>query len=227
MAQKRNSKSTRSRKFRAPVVVQPRRQLIETRNPVGEVDASLNWYLVFTTPRGEAKAKLELEKAGCKTLLPSVHRVYISGRRKLEYDVATFPRYLFVSGLPSLARRISEQASGKAFSVGDAVVSSDGRPITDIRQIDGVQDVIRNGMVWAKVPSHAVAAVAAYQNDAVAPEVPKPFAAGNKVVVIDGPFTHFQATIVEVIGLRDATVLIDIFGRQTKASFDLAQIEAA
>lgn len=107
-------------------------------------------------------------------------------------------------------------------------VTIDGRPIDDIRQLDGVVSVFSNSQGWCGVPPSAIKKVADYQG-AVAHPVPaieltakKVLSPGDRVVIIDGPFASFQATVVDKIGLAAARVLIDIFGRQTPAEFELA-----
>jgi transcription antitermination factor NusG len=207
------------------------RALLETKVPApADLDLGADWYLVYTAPRMEAKVAKGLADAGCKVFLPAIHRVITQRYRRLEHDVATFPRYLFTAGVPFRWR-------GRDFvgEDGVSVVTVDGRPVVDIRDIDGVIDVVGTPRGWLKVPGKAVGAVAAFQNDYVAPcsnvlAPPKPrrlLAAGERVKVIDGPFASFQATVVDMIGLERAEVLVDIFGRSTPLDIDLRQLDAA
>ena len=57
----------------------------------------------------------------------------------------------------------------------------------------------------------------------VEPQVPK-LAPGERVVITGGPFMHFQATVVDRLGLDAARVLIDIFGGQTPAEIGVADL---
>lgn len=222
----------RKKKRNRPI---PEIEIIETLQPApadldfGTKDEPKLWYLVWTTPRGEAKAAEGLAEAGCQVFWPHFERVI---RRKNKPEIrnliSTFPRYLFASGLPKLAQRLTVVGPD-----GKTGVTIDGRPIEDIREIEGVVAVIRNERGWCPVPRSDIEKIAKMHGDQPAPMVPvqrKPRPAitpGEQVVIIEGPFAHFHATVVEAIGLDAARVLINIFGRETPAEFDLAQIEAA
>jgi hypothetical protein len=109
-------------------------QVSLTKNPApADLDTSLPWYLVYTAPRMEAKAAKGLEEAGCSVFLPSLRKVVRYQRRELDFTLATFPRYLFARGVPTLRR--------DRFLVADdgvSVIKLNGRPLSDICEIDGV-----------------------------------------------------------------------------------------
>lgn len=203
----------------------------ETKVPApADLDLAAEWFLVFTAPRMEAKVSKALTEAGCSVFLPAIHRVISQRYRRTEHDIATYPRYLFVAGVPFRWR-------GRDYvgEDGVSVVTIDGRPIVDIRDIDGVVDVVGTPRGWLKVPSKAIAAVAEFQNDYVPPcsnvlQPPKarrPLVGGEQVNVINGPFATFQAVVVDMIGLERAEVLIDIFGQKTPMQIDIDQLDAA
>lgn len=207
------------------------RGIEETKVPApADLDLSAEWYLVYTAPRMEVKVSKALTEAGCCVFLPAIHRMIKQRYRKLEHDVATYPRYLFAAGMPFRWR-------GRDYvgEDGVSVVTVDGRPIVDIRDIEGVIDVVGTPRGWLKVPGAAIASVAAFQNDYVPPcsnvlKPPKPkcpLVSGELVKVISGPFASFQATVVDMLGLARAEVLIDIFGQATPLSIDTAQLDAA
>jgi transcription antitermination factor NusG len=152
---------------------------------------------------------------------PSIHKVITLRKRRLEHDVGTFPRYLFVSGVPSRIR-----SRDRVGDDGQTVITVNGRPISDIREIDGVLEVVGTSVGWLKVPGQAIAAVAAYQNDSTPPEPAPKVAAGDRLIVIHGPFAGFQAEVVEAIGLDRAEVLISIFGRDTPMQIGLDHLAA-
>lgn len=211
----------------------PEIEIIETLQPApmdldfGTKEEPKHWYLVWTRPRGEAKAADGLAEAGCQVFWPHFERV-IRRKNKPEVHnlVSTFPRYLFASGLPKLAQRLTVVGPD-----GRTGVTIDGRPIDDIREIEGVVAVVSNSRGWSTVPRAIIENIAAYQGT-VAHPVPAPepkkklgLDPGDRVTVIDGPFASFQATVVDVMGLETARVLIDIFGRETPAEFDVRQLE--
>jgi transcription antitermination factor NusG len=216
----RNSRTARARAHRAFTASHRSYSVTRNRAP-DDLDLTRPWYLVFTTPRGEARAAKALEKAGCKIFLPTEHRVYVTNRRKTEYDIAIYPRYLLASGLPNLARRLTLVGPD-----GRQGITIDGRPITDIRQFDGVSDVIRGGDgAWAKVPLIAMERFVEYQNTTPPPPTEPAFRSGQEVQIIDGPFADFLATVTEVLNKHEAHVLVEIFGRPTPIRIELANIE--
>lgn len=194
----------------------------ETRNPPpADLDPDLHWYLVYTAPRAEPKVVKALGEAGCSVFWPSVHVTVTAPKRKpLEMDVGTFPRYLFAAGMPFRQQRRTRRE-------GDRIITIDGRPIDDIRDIDGVVEVVGTAAGWQRVPSAAIAAIAGYQATQPEPKAQPQFMAGDMAVVIDGPFMTFSATVVEAIGLQKAKVLIDILGGKVLMTMDVRQLDAA
>lgn len=202
-----------------------RREVIETPNPPpDDLDPSLTWFLVYTRPRYEEKAEKELRAAGCKTFWPSKHVVIRAPRRaEVSHNAGTFPRYLFVAGLPFRQRQMNRMISETE------VVTVNGRPIVDIRDIEGVVDVIGTSAGWLRVPGSAIAAIADYQRPDGKP-APKPepkFKAGDRATVIDGPFMGFLVQVVESIGLTDARVMIDIMGGAVPVTMSVQHLDAA
>lgn len=199
------------------------RTFVETRNPAPpDLDTGLHWLLVCTRPRAEHKAAEGLRAAGCTVFLPSRKRLITFGKRRIEHDVATYPGYLFAAGVPFRARyvdRVQEDSS--------TVVTVNGRPIDDIRDIDGVVKVIGNERGWLRVPGAAIRAVADYQNSVEPEKPPLRFKAGERVNVISGPFMDWQAVVVEQIGLHEAKVLIDIMGGERVVCLGISQLDAA
>lgn len=166
--------------------------------PAEDVDASREWFLIYTNPKCERRAQLGLMRAGYQTYLPTMRRVIEKpGYPATERIVPMFPRYLFVSG----------------------------KQRTMIRSIDGVQDVVRNGLDWAQVPSFAIAAMVSFQNETVI-EPPKHWK-GQAVMVTDGPFSSFQAVVAKMLDHDCAQVLVSLFGRQTAVTLHVDQMEAA
>lgn len=214
-------------KAKAAAAAITRREVIEIANPPPDdldLDPSTAWYLVYTRPRYEEKAEKELRAAGCKTFWPSKHVTIKAPRRApIEHNVGTFPRYLFVSGVPFRQRQKDRMISETE------VATVNGRAVVDIRDIEGVVDVIGTPTGWLRVPNAAIALISNYQTRAKA-EKPVPrhgFKAGDAARVISGPFMSFQATVVEAIGLHDAKVLIDMFGGLVPVTMGVAQLDAA
>ena len=211
---KRNSRTSRARAYRALMKPQRYETTTRVRAPDG-LDLGLKWFLVYTSPRGEEKAAAALYEAGCRLFVPQIHRVVVSNERRVEIRTATFPRYLFASG------KLLEGEKP------DRPLIINGRPIQGVLDIETVQAVVGNTRGWVQVPAAAIQAVMTWQNAAPVGPPPPPYLAGDRVQIIDGPFMSFTATVVDVIGLREAEVLISIFGRETRSKLDLADIRAA
>ncbi|MBN9448277.1 MAG: hypothetical protein J0I67_15410 [Bosea sp.] len=197
-----------------------RREVI-TLNPAPELDLrpETKWFVIFTSPRTEARAMAGLQEAGCSIFWPSEHKTVTVGKRTtFDGDIATFPRYLFATG-PLL----DGEGEPQRFVV-------KGKPIASVFDIDGVQSIVSDSRGRVRVPAAALRAIADYQNGVVAPkpEKPKaPFSAGDAATIIEGPFMLLQATIVDCIGLVEARVLIEAFGRSVAATVPTASLRAA
>ncbi len=198
------------------------RTFVETMNPApDDLDPNLHWLLVCTRPRAEAKAAEGLRAAGCTVFLPTRKRVITMGKRRIENDVATFPGYLFAAGVPFRTVAHDHVTADRK------VVTVNGRPIDDIRDIDGVVRVHGTERGWLRVPPSIIRAVAELQN---APEPKRPanrFHPGDNVLVISGPFMDFFAVVVDQVGQHEAKVLIEIMGAEREVSLGISQLDAA
>jgi transcriptional antiterminator RfaH len=198
----------RKRAYRPSITITPGRRVTEYRVPVNTeaIDPSLDWYLVSTQPKQEARAKLHLERAGYKVFLPTFRREILRENRKpRETVVAMFPGYVFISG----KRRIWPAS------------------------VEGVQDVVRDGLVWSPMrkadeergQAGVIETIIEFANTPVAdPPVLQP---GDRVALLDGPFADFFATVSKVLAHDQAELLIGIMGRETKVRADIAQLIAA
>ncbi len=197
------------------------RIVTRTLNPAPELDLrpKTKWFLIFTSPRAEARAMAGLQEAGCSVFWPSEHKKVTVGKRTtFDGDIATFPRYLFAAG-PLLAG----EGEPQRFIV-------KGKPIGSVFDIDGIQAIVSDSNGWVRVPARALRAIADYQNGVVAPkpERPKaPFSPGDTATIIEGPFMLLQATIVDCIGLHEAKVMIEAFGRSVAATVPASSLRAA
>lgn len=223
---KQNRRQDKAKKATVKAAAKPpgpkeRREVITLNPAPADLDLSpkRKWFLIYTSPRGEARAAAGLEEAGCQTFWPSSHKVVTVGKRTtFDGDIATFTRYLFASG--SL---LTGEGGPREFVV-------KGKPISSVFDIDGIQDVANNSRGWVRVPNAVIKAIADYQNqvEPEKPKAPKPkFAPGDDATIIDGPFMGFMAEIVEAIGLQSAKVLIRSFGNEIPATMSVAALQAA
>lgn len=195
----------RKKAYRPSVSITPGKHVTEYRVPVpGDIDPSLDWYLVSTHPNQEARAKLHLERAGYKVFLPAFRRETTRDRGKGRVSfVAMYTGYVFISG----KRRVWPAS------------------------VEGVRDVVRNGLSWDPLPKAtkdrpgAMEMIIEYQNTPIAE--PPILKSGDRVAMLDGPFSEFLATVSKVLGHDRAELLIEIMGRKTKVRADIAQLIAA
>lgn len=228
MMAKRNSRYARDKaKANQPkITVAKGRTRTETRNPPpADLDPGLHWYLVYTAPRAEAKAKEKLEDAGCKVFWPSWHVVITAPKRKpVEHDVGTFPRYMFVAG-SVLQARTQDRVIDR-----NTVVTTKLRPLDNILDIRGIAEVVYGGPnQFLRVPTAVIAGIAGFQAGTLNPEkrVEPRLKAGGEAMILDGPFMGFKATIVEAVGMDTAKVLVSMFGSEVNVTLDQRQLEAA
>lgn len=220
-----NRRQDRWAKAAAKAAAQPpepgERREVRKLNPAPDLDLrpKTKWFLIFTSPRAERRAQAGLEEAGCMVFWPSERKTVTVGKRTtFDGDIATFPRYLFAAG-PLLG----SEAEPQRFIV-------KGKPIGSVFDIDGVQAIVSDSKGWVRVPAAALRAIADYQNgiEAPKPEKPKaPFSQGDAATIIEGPFMRLQATIVDCVGLTEARVLIEAFGRKVRATLATSALKAA
>lgn len=202
-----------------------RREVI-TLNPAPDLDLrpKTKWFVVFTGPRAEARAKAGLEEAGCSVFWPSSHKTVTVGKRvTFDGDVATFPRYLFASG-PLMSQSMDAEPAGS----NQFVVK--GKPIGGVFDIEGVQSIVSDSKGWVRAPNFVLGAIKDYQNGVqpIAEEEPAPpLRPGDDVTIIEGPFMQLQATIVDCVGLDEAKVLVEAFGRKVPIALATKSLRAA
>ena len=144
------------------------------------------WYVVATKSRNEGVAKLNLERQGYCSFLPTIN---LKKRRRGQWTLVKeplFPGYLFVSL---------------------ALGTDDPAPI---RSTAGCVGLVRFGHTYTPVPAELVAgleATAATDDPALAP-----FQSGDAVRLMSGPFAGLQAVYDMAKGEDRARVLLEVLG---------------
>lgn len=162
-----------------------------------------SWYLVYTKPRSEQKAKTHLEEQGFKTYLPCYQA---RKTRKKNSDVVKplFPGYLFLY--------LDEQEDNWA----------------PIRSTPGVSRLVRFGNMPAKVPEVLIQNLQNNENDLGLQELSPPtFQEGDKIVVVDGPMEGFEAIFKTTKGSERVVILLNIIGKLTQVELKSQQISPA
>jgi transcriptional antiterminator RfaH len=160
------------------------------------------WYLIHSKPKSENVAKENLERQGYETYLP-----LILGRTKrrgktIKSIKPMFPRYLFI--------HLSEE-------------TDDWGPI---RSTLGVSSLIRFGVTPAKIPDTLINSLKENENSEGIHAFPsKKLSAGDKVLIVEGPFEGYEATLFSQKSGERVIVLLKIAENFVKVKLEQSLIE--
>ena len=164
------------------------------------------WYVVYSKPREEQRAKENLENLGFQTLLPLARSIKRRASGRAEVVEPLFPRYLFVA----LERGQDD--------------------FSKIRSTRGCVGLVKFGLEPAKVPDALIDEVNSLLNEYDDQVVDlklkaKTLKQGQRVTVADG---HFSGLIGEVCALKPderVIVLLDILGGKRKVEVKTTDLE--
>jgi transcriptional antiterminator RfaH len=153
----------------------------------------MHWYVVHTKPRQEQRALLNLEQQGYPCFLPCLAVEKIRRGKLVVEDEPLFPRYLFI--------QLGHEQSGKSWG--------------PIRSTKGVSRLVTFGTEPAKVDPQLIHTLQQRQVSlSIEPE--RLFKPGERVVIVDGPFTGLEAVYQMADGERRAMVLIELLSKPTR-----------
>jgi len=161
-----------------------------------------SWYLIHAKPKSEQLAKENLERQGYETYLP-----LILGRAKrrgktIKSIQPMFPRYLFIY--------LSDQVD-------------DWGPI---RSTLGVSVLVRFGMKPAIVPEALINGLKTNENGQGVHELPtKSLSSGDKLLIVEGPFEGYEATLFSQESDERIIVLLKIAENFVKLKLGQSLIE--
>lgn len=155
------------------------------------------WFVVQSKPGQEIKAWVGVAEQGFETFFPSLTKEIRHARRVEKVVRPLFPCYLFVT-----------------FDLADP-----WGPILHTRGVQTILGVATAGQPvrtpWGFVEMLSGQARAGHFTQGAAPI--ERFAAGEKVKIMQGPFTGFEA-IVDIDERQRVKVLLDFLGTQTPIS---------
>jgi len=152
----------------------------------------LHWYTVQTKPKKEGTVEKRLKDLDVEVFLPWLRLRRRIGSRFQRVLDPLFPGYLFC--------RLDLLAAGKA-----------------ARYSPGVKDFVRFGNSIAEVGEEIIGDLRERCPDGVAEYKPRPFRAGEAVMIREGPLSNLEAVFEEDMSGSDrVAVLLDILGRQTR-----------
>lgn len=156
------------------------------------MSADRSWYLIYTKPRMEKVAEENLNRQGYETYLPMVTNRRRRNNRYTNVIEAFFPRYLFIC------------------------LSSKTDNWSPIRSTLGVSGLVRFGGMPAAVPQELVIVLQSNENELGHQETrSKEIKTGDKVEIIDGPFSGYQGIYCKKKSAERVTILLDIIGKQS------------
>lgn len=169
------------------------------------VPAGRRWYVVHTQPHAEAKAAHHLARQGFAPYLPRYLRKRRHARRVETVAAPLFPRYLFVA-LDASAQRWRA-----------------------IESTIGVSHLVRNGDEPAAVADGVVEALRLRETEAgvIKLAARPPFAAGERVRLLDGAFVHCEALFEGMSDGERISVLLDLLGRKVRLVVSADLVAAA
>ncbi len=160
------------------------------------------WYLIYTKPKQEDIAKLNLEQQGYETYLPKVMGLKRKQGRSIKSILPMFPRYLFI--------HLDNQ-------------TDDWGPI---RSTIGVANLVKFGMEAARVPEKLVNTIRERENTEGIIDLPdKQFKQGQIVRIMTGPFEGYEAVFSDKQAKNRVLVLLKIAENFVNLKLDQHEIE--
>ncbi len=162
------------------------------------------WYLVYSKPQQETVALRNLEQQDYQVYMPNLTE---NKRVRGVYKPVTgpmFPRYLFIE------------------------LDSQFDNWSPIRSTRGVSGLVRFGQQAARVPTdfiHGLQQNAERLSDWMMQAAK--FNAGDKVMLMDGPFKGYEAVFQTQKGHERAVVLLEIANRHTQLAVKMDMLEKA
>lgn len=153
-----------------------------------------SWYVVYTKPREEIRAEVNLDNQGYEVYLPRVLRHRRRRGNVIDVVEPLFPRYMFVR----------------------LTIGCDN--LMSLRSTRGVSSLVSFGNTPASVPDKFVLVLRRSEDPGKGyfECEDKAFDKGTTVSVVDGPFAGIQAKVHSDMGGEDVTLLVSLFGRVNK-----------
>ncbi len=161
------------------------------------------WYLIYTKPKQEEVALLNLEQQNYTAYLPKVMGLKRKQGRSIKTVLPMFPRYLFI--------QLDDQTDNWG----------------PIRSTIGVANMVRFGMDAARVPNELIDEIRAREDsDGVVALPDKDFEKGQTVRITTGPFEGYEAVFSDRQAKNRVLVLLKIAENFVNVKLDQHEIES-
>lgn len=163
----------------------------------------MDWFVVHTKPRQEARAHLNLERQGFTCFLPTFAKEKLTKQALEVIREPLFARYLFIE--------LDTQISGKSWA--------------PIRSTLGVSKLVSFGMEPARVDHELIALLRDQENKLI--QAPKSlYQPGESVEIKEGAFKGVQAIYEMDDGESRAMVLIELLHKPTRMKLPISHFSA-
>ncbi len=155
-----------------------------------------NWHLIYTKPRQEKRAALNLIQQGFEVFFPMMSKEVLRQNSLVKVEEPLFKRYLFV--------RFDEKSS----------------PWHVIKNTLGVSDLVRFGNVLATIPDEMIDVFKTFELP-----TSEMFIEGQVLKVTDGPFKDLEVIYQLKDGNQRAIVLIEMLNKTQKIAINLKDLK--
>jgi transcriptional antiterminator RfaH len=174
----------------------------ETVKSTANVLPAKSWYLVYSKTRQEEVALTNLARQGFDVYLPRVRQARKRQGRSYTIVQPLFPRYLFIY----LDTRTDNWGP--------------------IRSTIGVAALVRFGQEPARVPDELIEFFRTREGGEGLHEwAEQTFEAGHRVRVTEGAFRGYEGILLAKTSRERVLLLLDILGKQVRASIAATQLE--
>jgi transcriptional antiterminator RfaH len=154
------------------------------------------WFLVYTRPKSEVKAALNLRAQEFRTFLPQIQKTVRHARQLRTARAPLFPRYVFVELDLGRDRWLSVRST---FGVASLFTSSEGHPVPVPRGV--VENLLQ-------------------QSDGDQIRLGADLRAGQRVRLLSGPFADLIGKIERLDGSERVRVLLELMSTPVPIAVD-------
>jgi transcriptional antiterminator RfaH len=163
-----------------------------------KLDAGYGWYLLFSKPRQETRAQMNLIQQGYSVFMPTLLAEKVVSGRRVDSQEPLFPRYLFIQ-------------------LDD--VQSNWLPV---RSTLGVSQLVRFGDKYCRVPDALVHGLMGAEQ-----QRRNLLTTGDAIRVTDGPFKGLEGIYQQADGCQRVLVLMQLFSKPHTVALPVASVQKA
>jgi transcriptional antiterminator RfaH len=163
-----------------------------------------HWYVIYTKPRQEEVAKINLERQGYVTYLPMIRQVRRRRGQRISVVAPMFPRYMFIQ------------------------LDSHTDNWAPIRSTRGVTELVKFAHRPAEAPPELVEMLQSREDEQGIQVLPADdFKAGGRVRITEGGLAGYEGVFLARTSRHRVAVLLEIMGKYARTQVDVAAIEPA